>query len=282
MISFSCLSPCKLNLFLYITGRRPDGYHDLQTLFCLLDYGDTMHFNVDGDNKIKLLTDFGFPQEDNLIYKAAKMLKEYSKTNKGCSILIDKILPQGGGLGGGSSNAATTLLVLNKLWGTNLSEDELASLGKQLGADVPVFIRGKSAFAEGVGEKLSPLELPKRYYLVYTPDCHVSTKAVFGDPNLKRDSKKRSLNELLSQPFNNDFTPTVRKNYYEVGHALDRLVKYGPAFMSGSGSSCFVSFNEKADAVKALEDFDPQNGKSFIASSVNLSPVLTALNEFLN
>ena len=282
MFSFSCISPCKLNLFLYITGRRPDGYHDLQTLFCLLDYGDTMHFSVNDDKEIKLLTDFGFPKEENLIYKAAKMLKENSKTDKGCCISIDKILPQGGGLGGGSSNAATTLLVLNKLWGTNLSEDELASLGRQLGADVPVFVRGKSAFAEGVGEKLSPLELPKRYYLVYTPNCHVSTKAVFSDPNLKRDSKKRSLNELLNQPFNNDFTLTVRKNYSEVGHALDRLVKYGPAFMSGSGSSCFVSFTEKADAVKALEDFDPQDGKSFIAASVNLSPVLTALNEFLN
>lgn len=282
MINFSCLSPCKLNLFLYITGRRSDGYHNLQTLFCLLDYGDTMHFSVDESKEVKLVTAFDFPMEENLIYKAALMLKEYSRTDKGCRISVDKILPQGGGLGGGSSNAATTLLVLNRLWETGLSEDELALLGRKLGADVPVFIRGKSAFAEGIGDKLTPLELPKRYYLVYTPDCHVSTKTVFSDPDLKRDTQPLSLNELLNQPFNNDFTPTVRKNYCDVGHALDRLVKYGPAFMSGSGSSCFVSFNDKADAVRAWQDFNPQRGRSFVAASVNLSPVLTALNDFLN
>ena len=282
MTVFSCISPCKLNLFLYITGRRPDGYHDLQTLFCILNYGDTMHFDITADDKLRLLTDFGFPQEDNLIYKAALLLKDYCHSNKGCDISIDKILPQGGGLGGGSSNAATTLLVLNKLWDLNLPEDELATLGRKLGADVPVFVRGKSAFAEGIGEILTPMTLPKRWYLVYTPKCHVATKVVFADPNLKRDSPKRTLEELLSLPFDNDFTKTVRKNYSEVGHSLDRLVKYGPAFMSGSGSSCFVPFTDESSAKLAQQDFDPEGKRSFIASSTNLSPVLSALNELIH
>lgn len=278
------LSPCKINLFLYITGKRADGFHDLQSLFCLLDHGDKMRFSVNDDQhgQIELNNTMGMPLENNLIYKAAKLLQEYTDTNFSARIEIDKVLPMGGGLGGGSSNAATTLLVLNKMANLGLSQSTLERLGASLGSDVPFFVGGHNAYVEGRGELLFPKDLPERYYLVVTPDCHVSTKDIFTNPELKEHfSPKRTLEQLLSVPYGNDCIPIVRKNFCEIGHTLDRLVKYGDAAMSGTGASCFVAFENITEALQAQEHLQSElNCKyhSFVARSLNCSPVTRAIS----
>ncbi len=275
---FTCISPAKLNLFLYITGRRPDGYHNLQTLFVILDKGDVMHFEVSAQDKVELLTDFGFKAEDNLIYKAAIKLKEHTHSTAGVKISINKTLPQGGGLGGGSSNAATTLLVLNRLWQSNLSEAELIALGAKLGADVPIFIKGTTCFAEGIGDELKELDYPNYYYLVCTPqNCKVPTKELFADPKLKINSPSHPLKTLLALPFNNVFTAVVCDKYPQVASLLKFLSNYGTAYMSGSGSSCFVRFTELKEAQTALAQCKRNDIPCFLSCSVSRSPVLTAL-----
>ena len=278
-MKFETLSPCKLNLFLYITGRRPDGYHNLQTLFVILNYGDRMYFETTEDDRIELLTDFGFDYKRNLIYRAAMLLKERYHPSCGVRISIDKTLPQGGGLGGGSANAATTLLVLNRLWGLNLDEDTLISLGYSLGADVPVFIKGTSCFAEGIGEILTPVELPLRYYLVATPDCSVPTKELFASQALKKDYPVRTYEELLKVPFENCFTPVVIREYPEVLKLLKALSAFGTAYMSGSGSSCFVAFEDEISARKAQKEINKLNIRNFIARSVNKSQIFYDLKK---
>lgn len=277
-MKFEVTSPCKLNLFLYITGKRPDGYHNLETLFVILDHGDQMTFETSNvKDEVHLLTDFGFPVEKNLIYKAAMLLKKETNCKKGVDISIDKVLPQGGGLGGGSGNAATTLLVLNKLWDLNLPEDKLIKLGTSLGADVPIFIKGTSCFARGIGEILEPVDIENKYYLVATPDCSVPTKVLFASDKLKKDSPSRSFDELMRTRFDNCFTPVVVNEYPKVKELLDTLSEFGTASMSGSGSSCFVSFDTYDHAKCAQKKIDTLNIKSFIAKSVNKSPVLTKL-----
>ena len=271
-MKFSTVSPCKLNLFLYITGKRPDGYHNLQTLFVILDHGDIMHFETTDDDRVELLTDFGFPVEKNLIYKAAMLLKEQTLCKKGVKISIDKVLPQGGGLGGGSGNAATTLMVLNRLWDLNLKEDSLLKMGTSLGADVPIFIKGKTCFAEGIGEILEEKSYPEKYYLVATPECKVPTA-------LKKDSKVRTFEELVNAPFENSFTPVVVKEYPEVQTLLDTLSEFGPSFMSGSGSSCFVAFDSIEAAKKAQAKIEKLKISSFVARSVKVSNVIEDLNK---
>ena len=273
------LSPCKLNLFLYITGKREDGYHNLQTLFVVLDYGDMMHFENTDDGKIELTTDFGFDVKKNLIYRAAKLLQDKTGCSLGVTISIDKILPQGGGLGGGSANAATTLLVLNKLWNLNLSEKELIEMGTGLGADVPIFIKGTTCFAEGIGEKLVEVDYPQKYYLVVTPDCSVPTAKLFSSDKLKKDSPCRSYNELLALPFENCFTPVVINEYPQVKDLLDKLSVYGKSYMSGSGSSCFVEFDNELSANNALSEFKKSGFKCFVAKSVEQSSVLKKLHQ---
>lgn len=281
---FEVISPCKINLFLYITGKRADGFHDLQSLFCLLDHGDTMRFEVENDGKgrIELGNTMGMALEDNLIYKAVKLLQEHSKRNFSVKVEVDKILPMGGGLGGGSSNAATTLLVVNKLAKLNINKETLESLGAQLGSDVPFFVGGHNAYVEGRGEFLYPRDLPERYYLVVTPAMHVSTKDVFTDPELKNHfSPKRSLDELLSVPYGNDCIAIVRKKFCEIGHTLDRLVKYGHAAMSGTGASCFVAFDDLATAKQAQAQLQQEldcKFVSFVARSINYSPVASAIS----
>ena len=271
-------SPCKLNLFLYITGKRPDGYHNLQTLFVILDHGDKMTFETsDKNDEVKLLTDFGFPVEKNLIYKAAMLLKQEAHCKKGVNISIDKVLPQGGGLGGGSGNAATTLSVLNKLWDLNLSEDKLIELGASLGADVPIFVKGTTCFAQGIGEILEPVNVENKYYLVATPDCSVPTRVLFASDKLKKDSPVRTFDELLHSRFDNCFTPVVVNEYPQVKELLDTLSEFGTASMSGSGSSCFVAFDSYDHAKCAQMKIDKLNIKSFIAKSVSKSPVLSKL-----
>lgn len=277
-MKFEVTSPCKLNLFLYITGKRSDGYHNLETLFVLLDHGDQMTFETsDTKDEVNLLTDFGFPVEKNLIYKAAMLLKKETNCKKGVNISIDKVLPQGGGLGGGSGNAATTLSVLNKLWNLNLPEDKLIKLGTSLGADVPIFIKGTTCFAKGIGEILEPVDIENKYYLVATPDCSVPTKVLFASDKLKKDSPSRSFDELMQTKFDNCFTPVVVNEYPKVKELLDTLSEFGTASMSGSGSSCFVAFDTYDHAKCAQMKIDKLNIKSFIAKSVSKSPVLTKI-----
>ena len=229
-------SPAKLNLFLYITGQRADGYHSLQTLFQFLDYGDTIDIALRGDGEIRLLTPVeGVAHEDNLIVRAARLLmKVASESNRlpkgsGADISIDKRLPMGGGLGGGSSNAATVLVALNHLWQCGLSIDELAALGLTLGADVPVFVRGHAAFAEGVGEILTPVEPEEKWYLVAHPGVSIPTPVIFNDPDLPRNTPKRSIKTLLKCEFGNDCEVIARKRFREVDAALSWLLEIGRA-----------------------------------------------------
>lgn len=278
MTVVTTISPCKLNLFLYITSKRDDGYHNLQTLFVILNHGDKMTFVSTDEDKVELLTDFGFPIQKNLIYKAAMALKDKTNCNKGCKISIDKILPQGGGLGGGSSNAATTLLVLNKLWNLNLSEQELIDLGAKLGADVPIFIKGCTCFAEGIGEILQEKKIQNRYYLVATPECSVPTAKLFAHEKLKKDSPIRTFEELMQTPFENCFEKVVVHEYKEVQQLLSILSQFGNSYMSGSGSSCFVGFDNLEDAKRAHKTICDMNIKCFLSESTDRSPVLKTLD----
>ncbi|MBV2128263.1 4-(cytidine 5'-diphospho)-2-C-methyl-D-erythritol kinase [Arsukibacterium indicum] len=274
----------KLNLFLHITGRRPDGYHNLQTLFQLLDYGDQLHFTPRKDSQLNLqCNDPTLQGQDNLIKKAGRLLQQHSGCQLGCDIVLDKKLPMGGGLGGGSSDAATTLLALNALWQLKLSNQQLAALALKLGADVPLFVTGYSAFAEGVGEKLVPVNLPEKVYLVVTPPCHVSTAEIFQHPDLTRNSPTLSLESLFNSPWRNDCQPLVEQLQPIVALTLQWLVEYGPCRMTGTGASVFAEFPDTASAQQALSKL-PSNCRGFIAKGVNQSPVMAALadTEFNN
>lgn len=268
-------SPAKLNLFLHITGRRADGYHTLQTLFQLLDYGDTLRFRE--ADTLTLTPDIaGVPQPDNLIVRAARLLQRETGCRRGAAIELDKRLPLGGGIGGGSSNAATTLLALNALWDLRLSLAELAALGLQLGADVPVFVRGRSAWAEGVGEALQPVELTARNYLILVPRCHVSTALIFSQQALTRNSSAITMAAFLREGGRNDCEPVVRTLYPEVAYALDWLSNFAPARMTGTGACVFAGFTERSAAEAVLQQ-RPEAFDGFVAAGVNVSPVHTAL-----
>ncbi|HCR3326878.1 4-(cytidine 5'-diphospho)-2-C-methyl-D-erythritol kinase [Citrobacter freundii] len=276
-------SPAKLNLFLYITGQRTDGYHSLQTLFQFLDYGDTIDIALRGDGEIRLLTPVeGVAYEDNLIVRAARLLmKVASESNRlpkgsGADISIDKRLPMGGGLGGGSSNAATVLVALNHLWQCGLSIDELAALGLTLGADVPVFVRGHAAFAEGVGEILTPVEPEEKWYLVAHPGVSIPTPVIFNDPDLPRNTPKRSIKTLLKCEFGNDCEVIARKRFREVDAALSWLLEYAPSRLTGTGACVFAEFDTESRARQVLEQA-PEWLKGFVAKGVNLSPLHRAL-----
>lgn len=275
--TLSLPAPVKLNLFLHITGRRPDGYHNLQTLFQLLDFGDELTFTPNQSGEITLrCNDASLQGMDNLVWRAALLLKPLAAKNAGVDIYLDKKTPMGGGLGGGSSDAATTLHALNQLWQLHLSTAQLAELGLQLGADVPVFVHGQTAFAEGVGEHLQPVSLPKHWFLVATPDAHVSTAAVFTHPDLIRDSKPLTLENLMAAPWRNDCQPLVERLCPAVALTLQWLVEYAPSRMTGTGASVFAQFADEASARHALAQL-PQNCRGFVAQGVNRSPLLTAL-----
>ena len=276
-------SPSKLNLFLYITGQRADGYHSLQTLCQFLDYGDTIDIALRGDGEIRLLTPVeGVAHEDNLIVRAARLLmKVASESNRlpkgsGADISIDKRLPMGGGLGGGSSNAATVLVALNHLWQCGLSIDELAALGLTLGADVPGFVRGHAAFAEGVGEILTPVEPEEKWYLVAHPGVSIPTPVIFNDPDLPRNTPKRSIKTLLKCEFGNDCEVIARKRFREVDAALSWLLEYAPSRLTGTGACVFAEFDTESRARQVLEQA-PEWLKGFVAKGVNLSPLHRAL-----
>lgn len=264
-------SPAKLNLYLHITGRRDDGYHNLQTLFQLLDFGDQLTFAARADSQLNLTPAMsGVPNEQNLIIRAARLLQEASGCPLGADITIDKCLPMGGGIGGGSSNAATTLLALNHLWKTGLSTERLAELGAQLGADVPVFVAGNSAFAEGVGEKLQPVTLPEQWFVVLAPDCHVSTAEVFRHKDLTRDSPIHIVAAIPEQDRRNDCQPLVRAIFPEVDKALNWLSQHGVARMTGTGACVFAAFDSEAEA-KTILGLAPKEIKGFTALGVNRS-----------
>ena len=274
-------APAKLNLMLHITGRRPDGYHELQTLFQFLDYSDQLHFKRRNDGVICLHTPFeGVLHDDNLIVRAAKRLQQTSQSALGADIWIDKILPMGGGIGGGSSNAATTLVGLNHLWQTALTEDQLAELGLSLGADVPVFVRGHAAFAEGVGEKLTPMVLDEPWFLVVVPQVFVSTKEIFSDPLLTRDTPIIKVRSLLEADTHNDCQPVVEKRYPEVRNALILLNKFVSARMTGTGSCVFGSFPNRSEADKVSRHL-PDDTQHFVARGCNRSPLHQTLEKLV-
>lgn len=276
-------SPAKLNLFLYITGQRADGYHTLQTLFQFLDYGDTLTIVPRHDGQLRLLTPVdGVPNEENLIIRAARLLMKTAADSQrlpegsGADISIDKRLPMGGGLGGGSSNAATVLVALNHLWQCGLSEDELATIGLTLGADVPVFVRGHAAFAEGVGEVLTPVEVAEKWYLVAHPGVSIPTPVIFRDPELPRNTPVRSIETLLNCEFGNDCEVIARKRFREVDDVLSWLLEYAPSRLTGTGACVFAEFDTELAARQVLEQA-PEWLQGFVAKGVNLSPLKQAL-----
>jgi 4-diphosphocytidyl-2-C-methyl-D-erythritol kinase len=273
-------SPAKLNLFLYITGRRDNGYHELQTLFQFIDFGDELSITAhQRSNQITISPQIpGVATENNLIWKAATALQQYSNTAFGADIELKKVLPMGGGIGGGSSNAATVLVALNYLWQLNLSDDQLAEIGLKLGADVPVFVRGFSAFAEGVGEQLHPANPEEKWYLVVKPQVSIATVDIFTHPNLTRNTPKRELATLLEQEYVNDCEKIVRMLYPEVDKQLSWLLQYAPSRLTGTGSCVFAEFSSKNEAESVLAKL-PDTASAFIAKGRNLSPLKEALAE---
>lgn len=247
-------APAKLNLFLHVLGRRADGYHLLQTAFRLIDLADTLQFEPREDGAVALARPLdGVPEAEDLTVRAARLLQAETGCARGVTIAVEKRIPLGGGLGGGSSDAATTLLALNELWGTGLSRAALARLGLALGADVPFFLFGRNAFGEGVGEVLTALALPPAWYVVVTPQVTVPTREIFAAPELTRDTKPLKITAFFPGLGRNDLEPVVRARFPEVGRALDWLGRFGDARMSGSGSSVFVECGsaERAGAIAA-------------------------------
>ena len=240
-------SPAKLNLFLHITGRRDNGYHELQTIFQLIDLYDWMTFEPIADGMIHIEGLNEVALEQNLIYRAAQLLKPHAKEPCGLNIQIEKNIPMGAGLGGGSSNAATTLIVLNQLWQCGLNEQQLADYGVQLGADVPIFIFGRNAWAEGIGEHLSFIDLAQKQFIILKPDCFISTQALFSQKTLTRDSKITTFCAYQLEPFNfgNNFEPLARQLYPEVEEAMQYLDQFGLAKLTGTGACVFVEVTEQ-------------------------------------
>jgi len=277
--SLTLLAPAKLNLFLHILGQRADGYHELQTLFQLVDYGDTLSFVAQDNNELVLKPTLeGVPDDENLIIRAARTLQTHTQVTKGAHIYLEKHLPMGGGLGGGSSNAATTLLALNKLWQTQLSTQELCSIGLKLGADVPVFIQGRSAWAEGIGEELNPIDLPERWFLVIKPNCHVATADIFSFEELTRDTLAITVAAFFEQGGQNDCEMTVSQRYPEVKKALEWLNKYAFARLTGTGACIFAHFDSEDEAKAVLREV-PEYWECFVAKGINHSPALEVLSK---
>lgn len=263
------LAPAKLNLFLHITGRREDGYHELQTVFQLLDWGDTLHFSANNSGKITLqCDDFDIPEAENLIVRAARLLQS---NHNGVDIRVIKRIPTGGGLGGGSSNAATTLLALNALWDTQQSNAQLQALGASLGADVPVFVGGRTAWAEGIGEILTPIDLPTRWFLILLPPCHVATGQIFSHRQLTRNSKPIKMAAFFAGDSRHDCQDLVRQLYPEVDKALNILNNFGEARLTGTGACVFVSFETQAQATAAQSEL-PTQWTSIVAQGTNEAP----------
>ena len=270
-------APAKINLFLHVTGRRADGYHLLQTLFQFVDHGDTLHFTLREDGDIRRLSALaGVAPEQDLVVRAARKLRELTGCARGVDIAVDKRLPMGGGLGGGSSDAATVLVALNHLWGTAVPVDELARVGLSLGADVPVFIRGEAAWAEGVGEILTPCPAEEGPVLVIIPACNVETRVVFNDLELTRDTPPITMPAFSLAGSRNDCESVTRRLYPEVGRALEWLSRHAWTRMSGTGASVYALFDSDS-AADAVARQVPPEWRCFRARRVNRSPLLDRL-----
>ncbi|OEY66848.1 4-(cytidine 5'-diphospho)-2-C-methyl-D-erythritol kinase [Marinobacter sp. X15-166B] len=282
-MSLTLPSPAKLNLFLHITGRRADGYHELQTLFQFLDYGDELTFTARTDRALVLSPPLpGVADADNLILRAASLLaQKYPQQASGVTISLNKRLPMGGGLGGGSSNAATTLLALNRLWRLHLTLDELADMGLALGADVPVFVHGFAAVGEGVGEQLTPANPPEDWFLVINPECNINTGKIFSADGLTRDTPRMTIAPAFegdASRYRNDCEETVCELYPEVRKSLNWLSQFGPAKLTGTGACIFGRFPSES-AARMIWESKPSGIKGFVAKGVNRSPLHQQLTE---
>ncbi len=266
-------APCKINRFLHITGRRPDGYHELQTVFQFLDFSDTLCFSPHHELSLQVdRTDLAL--HDNLVLRAARLLQEHTGTTQGAKISLSKRIPTGAGLGGGSSDAATTLHALNHLWQTELSTEQLAALGLHLGADVPVFVYGQTAWAEGVGERLTPISMDTPWFLVLKPPVHCATAAIFQHDQLTRNTPISTLTTFRWDRAHNDCEDVVCRMYPEVAQGLNWLRQFGPAFLTGTGSCVVQACQSQDEALKRLA-MAPFSG--FIAKSCNQSSLLLAM-----
>ncbi|WP_151827012.1 4-(cytidine 5'-diphospho)-2-C-methyl-D-erythritol kinase [Acinetobacter oleivorans] len=265
-------SPAKLNLFLHITGRRENGYHELQTIFQLIDLYDWMIFTPALDEQIEIDGLSEVKPEENLIYRAAQILRPHAKKFCGLNIKIEKNIPMGAGLGGGSSNAATTLIVLNQLWECGLNQEQLADYGVKLGADVPIFIYGKNAWAEGIGEHLSFIDLDQKQYIILKPDCFISTQLLFSQKTLTRDSKTTKFCAYQLEPsnFGNNFEPLARQLYPEVEEAMRYLDQFGQAKLTGTGACVFI---EVTNEMNIDEILNHSPCKSYLVNSLKESPL---------
>ena len=283
MTALTLPAPAKLNRMLHITGRRDDGYHELQTLFQFLDHGDTLTFQARDDDQVLLSPSLsGVAAEDNLIVRAARLLQQHSQRSRGVDIHLTKWLPMGGGLGGGSSDAATTLLALDRLWGLDLGLERLAELGLHLGADVPVFVKGHAAWAEGIGERLTPVVLDTPWFVVVHAGIEVSTPRVFSAPQLTRNTPPISMARALQEgpeAWRNDCEPVVRQLYPEVNDALDWLSGLAPTLLTGTGACVFCRLTDKDEASSILSRVRSE-WTAFMARGCNTSPLHQALGLF--
>ncbi|GAA0200748.1 4-(cytidine 5'-diphospho)-2-C-methyl-D-erythritol kinase [Kangiella japonica] len=271
-------APAKLNLELRILGRRDDGYHELQTLFQLLDYGDEIWIKPNDSGEVTLQSEYDeVPSDDNLIIKAARSLEPYKQDHQGADIKLEKKLPSGAGLGGGSSDAATTLVALNNLWSLGLQNEQLCEIGKSLGADVPVFVNGKTAWAEGIGEILSATELPEKHYLIVYPDVKINTSKIFSHRALTRDNKPIKLRATRTEASlelgYNAFEPLVAELYPEVREALEFLGEFGKATLTGTGSCVFLTFDNERE-VRKIAALCKQRWLTLTARGINTSPLI--------
>ena len=264
------LAPAKLNLFLHVVGQREDGLHELQTLFQLLDFGDLLSFELTENGSIARDGGSALPAED-LCVRAARALQQAGNTGLGARIQLTKRIPVGAGLGGGSSDAATVLVALNQLWDTGLNEDDLADIGQSLGADVPLFVRGCSAWGEGIGEQLTPTKLPLKQFCVVWPDVQVSTKTIFSDPELTRNTPRIRIPGPFEGDRRNDLEPVARRRFSEVGDCLDWLGQFGAARMTGSGSAAFLALASTRAGEELLEQLPPRLS-GLVANGINRNP----------
>jgi 4-diphosphocytidyl-2-C-methyl-D-erythritol kinase len=283
--TLTCPAPAKLNLFLHVVGRRADGYHLLQTLFRFIDLNDTLHFTLRTDGAVCRLNALdGVPPEQDLCVRAARLLQQETGCKLGVDIQLEKRIPMGGGLGGGSSDAATTLLALNRLWGLGLSRERLLQLGLSLGADVPVFVFGENAFAEGVGEQLQPYSLPEAWYVVLCPPVQVPTAQIFTHPELTRNTISMTMRALPKGPsfrlgrtegglkLGNDLQAVACKLYPEVAKHLEWLAQFAPSLMSGSGACVFAEFATETEAQAVLRQL-PSNMRGYVAHGLQQHPL---------
>ncbi|MGE3318053.1 MAG: 4-(cytidine 5'-diphospho)-2-C-methyl-D-erythritol kinase [Candidatus Berkiella sp.] len=287
MTKLCLLSPAKVNHFLHIIGQRNDGYHLLQTCFQFLDYGDELSFELRDDSKIELLPEevMAIPKTSNLIYRIAKAFAHATGATRGITISVNKRLPIGTGLGGGSSNAATTLLALDALWGTNWSLNDLMAFGLSFGADIPIFIKGHASLAEGIGEQLTPVSLRERWLAVILPPCQVITAKMYADSELTRNTPTFRIEALAKvdmtadvSELRNDFELLVRRHYPEVDAAMKWLSNFGKPRLSGSGASVFACFETEQLAKNVIEQL-PTHLTGFVAKGVNKSPTVEAVNK---